>query len=60
VGEGLGVRLDQSGYQGLEVTPYYDSLLSKVTALTLTLNLTLTPTLILTLTSTLILTLTAL
>jgi len=31
VGEGLGVRLDQSGYQGLEITPHYDSLLAKVT-----------------------------
>jgi len=32
VGEGMGIRLDQSGYQGLVISPYYDSLLAKITA----------------------------
>lgn len=32
IGEGMGIRLDQSGYQGLVVSPFYDSLLAKVTA----------------------------
>lgn len=32
VGEGMGIRLDQSGYKGLLITPYFDSLLAKVTA----------------------------
>jgi pyruvate carboxylase len=27
---GMGVRLDGTGFQGYEVTPYYDSLLMKV------------------------------
>ncbi|GAB5354218.1 hypothetical protein AAMO2058_000101000 [Amorphochlora amoebiformis] len=32
VGEGMGIRLDQSGYQGLVISPYYDSLLAKIIA----------------------------
>jgi len=32
LGEGMGIRIDQSGYQGLIISPYYDSLLAKVTA----------------------------
>jgi len=32
IGEGMGIRIDQSGYQGLVISPYYDSLLAKITA----------------------------
>lgn len=30
-GEGMGIRLDAAGYPGAPITPYYDSLLVKVT-----------------------------
>jgi len=32
IGEGMGIRIDQSGYQGLVISPYYESLLAKITA----------------------------
>jgi len=32
IGEGMGIRIDQSGYPGLIISPYYDSLLAKITA----------------------------
>ena len=30
MGKGMGIRLDGTAYQGAVITPYYDSLLSKV------------------------------